>query len=352
MDVLIIYPFCTFGGVERVILNRAKLFKQHNQDVRISVAYLRDRGALKSFQDYLRANKLEAQLGAFILQNVSELDLRKYDFIFVIDAPEILEALSDVPNLFIECHTPYREYRQYLGNLPSNLRGIVTPSVAFKEIIESEFPNLPPVWALPNMVSPEFFDIPAPKSPPVFLRSPLTYFARLEDLKNFIEAARIFELFAQQQDTMFIVLGEGADRPETFQSMQRKGLLAKSLLRPHLDFDKIPEFIGLVRQHHGIFISPSKGESFGLSAAEFMTGGVPVLLSDIPCHRELVEDNPRFLYPLGDIFEARDKILRLQQDWQAASRQMLLFREKFRGDRFIAAWQGFLAAQNHSERTR
>lgn len=49
-----------------------------------------------------------------------------------------------------------------------------------------------------------------------------------------------------------------------------------------------------------IFVSWSKSESFGLAAAEAMIAGVPVVLSDVPGHRELIAGSTR-----GWLFDAR-----------------------------------------------
>jgi glycosyltransferase involved in cell wall biosynthesis len=102
----------------------------------------------------------------------------------------------------------------------------------------------------------------------------------------------------------------------------------------------------MIKNHRGLFLSSSRGESFGLSAAEFISAGVPVLLSDITPHRELVNDDEQFLYPLGDIQAAREKILRLLDGWEEASKSMEAYGQKFRGEAFLAGWQRFLDAQH------
>jgi hypothetical protein len=53
-----------FAGVERAILNRAMSFRKYHQNVRISVGYLHDTGALKSFQTYIHAHQLENYLSS------------------------------------------------------------------------------------------------------------------------------------------------------------------------------------------------------------------------------------------------------------------------------------------------
>ena len=338
MDVLVIYQFCTFGGVERVVLNRARAFKKHNLNVKISVGYLRDRGALRSFQQYIKANRLDDAVFPFILPTDLSHAWEKYDHVFIIDTPQAFEASTSAHSVYVECHTPYIQSRQYLGNMPGHIKGVFTPSRAFKTLVESEFPGITQVNVLPNPVSDEFFSI-QPLKGAIFTHRPLTYFARVEDLKNFIEATRIFELTSDRLDVMFWVIGEGADEKSLIHSLERKKLLSRSLLRDRIDFNKVPSLVGLVKKHRGVFLSPSKGESFGLSAAEFISGGVPVLLSDIPPHCELVNEDERFLYPLGDVFAAREKLTNLLDDWENASRMAETYSQKFRSDVFIRQWQ-------------
>ena len=342
MDVLIIYQFCTFGGVERAVLNRARTLKKHGLEVTISVGYLRDFGALRSFQDYIRAHELDDRLSAFLIAEDSFPDPADYDLVLNIDTPQIFKRTRTAKNIYVECHTPYIENRQYLQTVPKNTRGIIVPSESFRALIESEFPHLPPVFVLPNPVSDEFFNIQPSSEFDFFSKHPIAYFARLDELKNFSEAVEIFELFSVAGETMFLVIGNGAE--DKLNSFEEKGLLGKTLFRDHLDFDLAPALVDLVRRHRGIFISPSKGESFGLSAAEFISGGVPVMLSDIPAHRELVNHDERFLYPLGEIKTAQARITDLMENWETMHGLMTSYSAKFKGDAFINAWKKLAAS--------
>jgi len=343
MDVLIIYQFCTFGGVERAVLNRAKAFRKYPQNVNISVGYLHDYGALQSFQSYIHANKLDDSLSAFLIGEDSFSNLDKYDFVLVIDTPQVFERILLAGNVYVECHTAYIENRQYLKMIPQYVRGILVPSESFRRILASEFPNLPPISVLPNPVSEEFFEIQSLNGNDFFPKRPITYFARLDDLKNISEATRIFKMFADAEEVMFFIIGKSPDEKALIHSLEHKGLIKKTLVRDGIVFDQAPFLVNLVKRHRGIFLSPSKGESFGLSAAEFISGGVPVLLSDIPAHKELVDNDERFLYRLGNIASAKKKIVNLLRDWDNMSVQTSIYAHKFREDTFLKAWQNFTA---------
>jgi glycosyltransferase involved in cell wall biosynthesis len=346
MNILLIYQYCTFGGVERAILNRAMTFRKHGQNVNMVVGYLHDYGALQSFQAYIHAKKLDDCLAAFLMPENTIPDLKKYDFVFNIDTPQIFERTLLIDNMFVECHTPTVENRQYLKTLPNNIRGILAPSNAFKSILMDEFPDLPPIFMIPNPVAEDFFDVLVSTNDKIYSAMPLAYIARVDDeLKNFSETASIFELFADHENIMFAVIGRGAGNARLLSSLENKKILGKTFLRDQIGFDTASEFVRMIKNHRGLFISSSKGESFGLSAAEFISSGVPVLLSDIGAHRELVNNDEKFLYPLGDVYSARTKINTILNQWEEASTIMRSYGQKFRGDTFITAWQTFLNTQ-------
>lgn len=346
MDVLIIYQFCTFGGVERVVLNRAKAFKNNNRNIKLTVGYLHDPGALSSFQAYILEHQLEKYLSALVISDDTALKLDRYDYILVIDTPQIFDKIKNKKNVYIECHTPYIENRLYLKDIPENIQGIIVPSASFQSLILTEFQDLPPIHVIPNTVPEEFYAVESGTENLFFSQRPLTYFGRLDELKNFEEARKIFRLFNDNEDIFFIIIGNGANSIVTNHSLEKNPLLEKTLLRNQIDFDKAPYLINLVKQHQGIFISPSKAESFGLCAAEFISGAVPVLLSNIPEHCALVEDDQRFLYPVGDIESAKQKLDYLLNNWEIMSEQIKDYSKKFRDRVFINAWDKLIKSSS------
>ncbi len=340
MDILAIYQFCTFGGVERMLLNRAAAFKNGGMDVVMSVGYLKDFGALDSFKKYIQGHGLEKYINPFLISNEANIDQSKYDLILVIDTPQILNKLVEYNDVFIECHTPYVENRRYLRHIPANIRGVIVPSKPFRRLVKKEYPLLPEILVLGHPVPVEFSKHQQSRN--VFGKRPVTYLARIDDLKNFNEAVEIFQSIQDRSDVFQIAIGQGVTQPQWSELFKERQLLAGMYLRDSIPFDHVPALVNLVRQHRGVFLSPSKGESFGLSAAEFICGEVPILLSDIPVHRELVDNNQHFLYPLGDVNLAGRKLTRLLDEWDMMSEEVSLYREKFSYDVFISNWQHFL----------
>lgn len=343
MDVLIIYQFCTFGGVERAVLNRVQSLKQRGVKFHVSMGYLTDSGALASFRDYIQTHGLSDHLSAFVFSSLSNFDWNKYKLISVIDSPQVLDLLQQSNNVFVECHTTYQHNQQYLANLPVNIRGVLVPSVSLKEEISTKFKNLPPIYVIPNPVPAVFYQDTPVGHEKVFERRPLVYFARVDSLKNFDEALKIYSSVSLNKEIMYMVIGRGAGNPNLIRALKKQKLLERTLLREQVPFDQAPYLTQLVRCHRGIFLSPSRRESFGLSAAEFMAARVPVLLSDIPAHRELVENDERFLYHLGDVTMATKKISHLLKNWDEMSMIVASYAHKFRGEAFLSAWMGFFA---------
>lgn len=346
MDILLIYQYCTFGGVERVILSRAKAFQKHGLDVKISVGYLHDSGALSAFKRYIHDYKLDEVVKPSLIEPHGNIKWSVYDLILVIDTPQILGEIKDLENVYLECHTSYKENRQYLRSIPDSIKAILVPSESFKLLLQDEFPLLPKIYVIPNLVTQEFFEISSlSDKETVSPRRPLTYLGRLDKLKNIDEVLQIFELFRAIDEIMYFLVGNGASDKQFIMELKKRGLIAKTLLRDKIDFNDVPSFVHLTKKHNGIYLSASQGESFGLSPAEFMSGGVPVILSDIPAHRELVNNDERFLYKLGDINSAKEKAFIIFHCWGDMSAIMQTYSKKFTDDFFWKAWLLFLKEQ-------
>lgn len=346
MDILLIYQYCTFGGVERVILNRAEVFKEYGFDIRISVGYLYDSGALLAFRRYVHNHHLDEILIPFLIPSYDSIGWKNYDLVLVIDTPQILQEIKDLGNVCVECHTSYKENQQYLRNVPDGVRAILVPSASFKLLLQQEYPVLPKIYVIPNPVAYDFFESLSLSEHKMLLpRRPLSYIGRLDKLKNIEEVLNIFNFFKDIEEIMYVLIGHGVSDKKFIIDLKEKGLISKTFLRDQIDFDDVPSLVNFTMQHKGIYLSASTGESFGLGPAEFMSGGVPVLLSDIPAHRELVDNDDNFLYNLGDVTMAKEKILNILHHWDKMSTVIQVYSMKFAAEVFLEAWLSFLNEQ-------
>lgn len=87
------------------------------------------------------------------------------------------------------------------------------------------------------------------------------------------------------QDTKLTFLGEGSLRPVLMQKVERLGLQQQVQLTGMVARDKVFEYFTSA----DLFVSASWGEGLPVAVMEAMACGRPVVLSDIPPHREIAE---------------------------------------------------------------
>lgn len=89
----------------------------------------------------------------------------------------------------------------------------------------------------------------------------------------------------KDQDTKLTFLGEGSLRPVLMQKVERLGLQQQVQLTGIVARDKVFEYF----TRADLFVSASWGEGLPVAVMEAMACGRPVVLSDIPPHREIAE---------------------------------------------------------------
>jgi glycosyltransferase involved in cell wall biosynthesis len=87
------------------------------------------------------------------------------------------------------------------------------------------------------------------------------------------------------RNTKLIFLGEGSLRPLLTEKIERLGLQQQAQMMGMVARDKVFEYFALA----DLFVSASWGEGLPVAVMEAMACGRPVVLSDIPPHREIVE---------------------------------------------------------------
>jgi glycosyltransferase involved in cell wall biosynthesis len=89
----------------------------------------------------------------------------------------------------------------------------------------------------------------------------------------------------KDQDTKLTFLGEGSLRPVLMQKVESLGLQQQVQLTGMVARDKVFEYFTKA----DLFVSASWGEGLPVAVMEAMACGRPVVLSDIPPHREIAE---------------------------------------------------------------
>ncbi|AEF95427.1 glycosyl transferase group 1 [Desulfotomaculum nigrificans CO-1-SRB] len=338
--VCFVYPWATFGGVERILLNRAYAFNLLTKTVEMDIFFLHDSGGIKPFKQAIDAFGLKD-----VVNIVSTLNSRQYDLISLIDCPEAIHLCrSQKHKLIFECHTAYTENRAYLKRIDHINSIICVPSEAFAKKVAKEIPKLSSrIHVLRNFVPWEINRNinGAPLKIPQWTRTPILFFGRMDTLKDPITLMEAFLILNMRFPGKFMLLFCGPETSEIDMEVQlrQRGIRGLSVILPPIPFSMTNSFLREIAAIGGIFVSPSKGESFGLSAAESIANGLPVILSDIEPHEYLCDGDKSFLFPVGDPLALANRIVWLAQNMSTGYEKVKLFRTKFSTHAFIEDWK-------------
>lgn len=307
---LIIYKYCTLGGVEKCLLSRAFLYKKINFPVMIYVYFMvENKEAITAFKNYINQHQLSNNLAVVYREEVNRFN---YDSISSIDTPEVFDWFDQ---LNVECHTGYACNRKYLNSLPDHVDKIIVPSKPFGEfLLKGHSIDDKKLVVLPNFIIKEPCEVPVAKT---WKKKIVFYYGRLDSLKNYLELIQIFEECKKQSsDFLFYIMSPSIVELHHVLAMGSK-IKNDLILINSISYTKITSFLALMKHHEGIYVSASKMESFGLASGEALVHGIPSVLSDNPVHRYIVQDKPEFLYPLGKPREAAQKIIHLAKHYQS-----------------------------------
>ena len=124
----------------------------------------------------------------------------------------------------------------------------------------------------------------------------LTHISNFRPLKRIMDVIGIFERLNPEIPCKLMMVGEGPEKVNAIDYVEKKGLENKILfLGNSNEIDKILCYSDL-------FLLPSEKESFGLSALEAMAHGVPVISSDAGGISEVNKNGySGFLAPIGAV---------------------------------------------------
>lgn len=341
--ICFIYPWATLGGVERVFINRAKAFAYSKTDTEMAVFFLHFSAGLKKFQAAIEKERLSDYCK--IVTKVSD----DYDFIIPIDTEDgIRLALDTNCRILIECHTPYKENRSYLRKIHPRCEAIIVPSKQFKNEITLELGSASTTChVIENFVPWDLDgrDNEPPLTLPEWVGYPILYLGRLDSLKNYDEFISAMSIANQKFPGRFfpIICGPISNNINIIQKLKNAKLFGKSLYLPAIPFGSVKPLLKALALKKGIFVSPSKGESFGLSAAEALSYGMPALLSNISPHLQLVKPHEReFSYPLGNPDALVERLDWISSHYDTAVSFTHDIRTRFTSQRFIMEWENLM----------
>lgn len=316
MKILFIYRFLGLGGVETVLRNRYEGFQSLR--IKIDFVFLEDHGGRSSFKNLDNAE-------TYVTNDMEEvkqiIDKGDYDLISVIDTPEVHKLLKEIAKerkVVMEVHTPHPLLRKYIKtDILEDAVAVIVPTKTFGKLVESEMKKPhPPIIAMPNPINKKFFY--EYENIPKHSRIPIAYVGRIEDIKDWRESVKILKLVARKfKNIDFFMVGKLVEeKPKNiFDEFSAKGLTDHFKWIPFIEYDKMPLFYNFIAKNNGVYLSSSKGESFGMTLIESMACKLPVVVYDLPVFREVLERGN-----LGKIYrtveEASESILLLIENRQ------------------------------------
>jgi len=142
---------------------------------------------------------------------------------------------------------------------------------------------------------------------------------RLVRLKGHLTLLRAMkELLTVIPNVFLLVIGEGPDEAVFRQEADRLEIADHVIWTGRVEPEVLPQYYHIM----DVLAMPSHWEGFGLTAAEAMAAGKPVVGTDVPGLREVVEDGVTgFLVPVADAAALASRLIDLNSD-ESARRAM------------------------------
>ena len=309
MKVLFVYKYLTLGGCETVI--RARIEGLDAEGIEGHAWFFQDLGGGALFAGVsprVRVGDLNDCERAIATEG--------FDVVATIDTEEIFPFFclgGDLPALVVEAHSPHAENLEYLRDLPGvPVAACLVPSAHQGAIVRELLSVDAPVIVVPNPVRPIFCGDLGPGGPAGSI--PLVaWVGRLDAMKNWPEFIAIAgHVRSLGVDAEFRLVGRPV-RPETVDellgSLEAEGVADRVRWYRGLEHARLPAFFDRVRDSGGVVVVTSRGESFGMVAAEAMARGCACLLADQPPLSELAFGGRAApTYPPGDVDAAAREV--------------------------------------------
>lgn len=167
----------------------------------------------------------------------------------------------------------------------------------------------------------------------------LMHISNFRTVKRVRDVVRIFERIQREIPSKLIFVGDGPDRPAAVDEAAALGLADRVVFLGKQD--SVAELLACA----DLFILPSESESFGLSALEAMSSGVPVVATRTGGLVEILEEGVAgFLADIGDVDAmgaAGIEVLRDPQKWLRMSTAAREAAGRFRVDRIVPMYERY-----------
>lgn len=144
----------------------------------------------------------------------------------------------------------------------------------------------------------------------------IIHVSNFRPVKRLEDVVQVFARIVEKVPAKLVLIGDGPERERTFELARKLGVMNRTY------------FLGkqnLIEHYFAIadmLLFPSEYESFGVTALEAMSAGLPVVATTGSGLSEVVEDGiTGFLRPVGDVAALTDASLKILQD-PALGKQM------------------------------
>ena len=142
-----------------------------------------------------------------------------------------------------------------------------------------------------------------------------------KNLKSLLES---LVLVIQQQNVLGILCGEGPQRSELEMLRHRLGLDEWVHFAEHLPVASV----WALMKKASVFVSLSAYEGCPNAVMEAMVCGCPLVLSDIPAHREILDESCALFVDTSNIKQTADTIVQALRDGDASRGRTLIAKQK------------------------
>ncbi|MEV0618815.1 glycosyltransferase family 4 protein [Nonomuraea sp. NPDC050404] len=291
MKVLFCYRYGVIGGVSTQLLNR---YTHFSAEYDIGVLYESDHGMVAHFPPGV------ARVTATDEAREDAIRQADPDVVVVIDSPGFLSAwqrAGSPGSLILEVHTTTANL-SYLGELAVVPDHIVTVSEYMRAKLGAL--GLSPISVVPNCLDQRWY---ADTVPPALDSTPVAWIGKLDGHKRWRAAADLLDQVATTTPGVTPLLVGGYTAPESEVAALTTKLASSPALGsarwlPRVDYDLMPALYSAIAANGGLTVSTTTDESFGMSVAEALVRGCPVIAPAVGALPEILPEEA--LYPPGD----------------------------------------------------
>jgi len=309
--VVFAYRYAILGGVSVQLMNRHALLAEH-----FDVRYLfeEDHGMVAELPSG------SAEVAASADSRVSALRSLDPDILVVIDSPSIFRAWAESGcngRVVAEVHTTTANLSWVDSvNAAVEIDSVLTPSEYMRDrLVGSQLAKRASVQVIPNCLAPAWFAEPV--SIDVGVR-PLAWVGKLDGHKRFRLAIDIADRVVGRVGNGVVPVFIGG---YTAREVQARSLLdavgSRATLQearwwPWVDHRRMPGVLASVATSGGGMLSTTMNESFGMSVAEALVVGCPVVAPRVGALPELLPEEA--LYAADDAGAAVEIVSQMYSD--------------------------------------